>query len=80
MKGGTLKTWSSTQATIATSSGEAEYYALTKAVAEGLGARSLAADLGWKFRLRVSVDSTVAKSVASRMGLGKIRHLEVKYL
>ena len=34
---GTLKTWSSTQRTIALSSGEAEYYALVKTAAECLG-------------------------------------------
>ena len=46
--GGALKSWSSTQATIATSSGEAELYALAKAAAEGLGIQALAADLGWQ--------------------------------
>ena len=61
-------------------SGEAEYYALVKAVAEGLGIKALMADLGWYPRLRVWVDSSAAKSVASRIGLGKIRHLEVKFL
>ena len=34
--GGTVKHWSSTQATIALSVGEAGYYALVKAAAEGL--------------------------------------------
>ena len=34
------------QATTATSSGEAEYYALVKGAAEALGMRSLAKDLG----------------------------------
>ena len=32
-----VKSWSITQKSIATSSAEAEYYALTKAIAEGLG-------------------------------------------
>lgn len=30
--------------------------------------------------MRVWVDSSAAKSIASRIGLGKIRHLEVKFL
>ena len=75
-----IKSWSSTQATIAISSGEAEYYALVKSAAEGLGIQSLAEDLGWNLDVVIWVDATAAKSLASRVGLGKIRHLETKYL
>jgi hypothetical protein len=80
LDGSVLKSWSSTQKTVATSSGEAEFYALTKAAAEGLGVQSVAADLGYELSLRVWVDSTAARAVASRTGLGKVRHLEVRYL
>ena len=75
-----VKTWSSTQTTIAQSSGEAEYYALARAAAEGLGMQSVMRDLGWEMRVRLWVDSSAAKSIASRVGLGRIRHLEVKFL
>ena len=78
--GGTVKTWASTQGSIATSSGEAEYYALIKAAAEGLGIQALAEDLGWKLKLRIFVDASAAKSIAARIGLGRVRHMEVKYL
>ena len=78
--GGCLKSWSNMQATTATSSGEAEYYALVKGAAEALGMRSLAKDLGWDFELRIWVDLSAAKSIASRTGIGKMRHMEVKYL
>ena len=37
-------------------------------------------DLGWEVGLRIWVDSTAAKAVASRVGLGKVRHMEVKYI
>ena len=77
---GVVKTWSSTQTTIAQSSGEAEYYALVRAAAEGLGMQSVMQDLGWKLRVRLWVDSSAAKSTASRIGLGRVRHLEVKFL
>ena len=77
--GGLIKSWSSTQATVATSSGEAEYYALTRAAAEGLGVQALMLDMGWSVGLRVWVDSTAAKAIGSRVGLGKVRHMEVKY-
>ena len=75
-----VKAWSSTQTTIAQSSGEAEYYALVRAAAEGLGMQSVMQDLGWKMRVRLWVDSSAAKSIASRIGLGRVRHLEVKFL
>jgi hypothetical protein len=80
LAGGALKTWSSTQGTIAMSSGEAEYYAMVKAAAEGLGIQALAEDLGFQVKLRLWVDSTAAKAIISRIGLGKVRHMEVKYL
>ena len=36
--------------------------------------------LGWKAKVRVNVDASAAKSVASRVGIGKIRHLDFKFL
>ena len=78
--GGTVKHWSSTQATIAMSVGEAEYYALVKSAAEGLAFIALAKDLGYEFNLTVWVDSATAKAIVSRLGLGKVRHMEVKFL
>ena len=78
--GGILKTWSSTQASIAQSSGEAEYYALVRAASEALGMQSIMHDLGWHCKIRLLVDSSAAKSIASRTGLGKLRHLEIKFL
>ena len=80
LDGGTVKSWSSTQSTIAMSVGEAEYYALVKAAAEALGMQSLARDLGWDLRIRLWVDSTTAQAITARLGLGKVRHMEVKYL
>ena len=62
------------------SSGEAEYYAALKGAAEALGLQSLAVDLGWQFKIRLWTDSSSCKAVASRRGLGKIRHMEIKYL
>ena len=78
--GAAVKHWSSTQGSVALSVGEAEYYALIKAAAEGLGLVALGRDLGYTFKLRVHVDSDTAKAISSRLGLGKVRHMEVKYL
>ena len=75
-----VKTWSSTQAIIALSSGEAEYYGVVKATSTGLGCKSLMADLGQTTQLSVHTDAEAAKGIASRMGLGKTRHIQVHYL
>ena len=80
ISGGAIKHWSSTQGTIALSVGEAEYYAMIKAAAEGLGLVALGMDMGFDFKLRLWVDSNAAKAIASRLGLGRVRHMEVKYL
>ena len=78
--GGVVKSWSSMQTTVAQSSGEAEYYAMVRAAAEALGLRAIMNDLGWQAVVRVWVDSSAAKSMSARIGLGKVRHMEVKYL
>ena len=78
--GSSVKSWSSTQGSIAQSSGEAEYYSLIKLAAEALGLQALALDLGWSMKVKLWTDSSAAKSAASRRGLGKTRHLEIKFL
>jgi hypothetical protein len=80
VNGGVIKSWSKSQTVIARSSGEAEFYALNKGLAEALGLRSLAKDMGYDFTIRVHVDSSAAKAMASRTGLGKTRHINVEYL
>ena len=75
-----MKSWSRTQTTVALSSGEAEYYSLASAVAEAIGVQSLLKDFGLKSKIKVELDSSAAKSMASRVGIGRTRHLEVKYL
>ena len=80
INGSAIKHWSSTQASVALSVGEAEYYGLIKAAAEGLVMVALGQDLGYEFKLRIWVDSSTAKAIVSRLGLGKVRHMEVRYL
>jgi hypothetical protein len=75
-----LKTWSSTQEVISLSSGEAEYYALVKAVSQGIGIRNLLQDLGIVVDIEVNMDASAAKAIASRKGCGKIRHIDVATL
>ena len=78
--GGAIKHWSRTQGSVALSVGEAEYYALIKAAAEGLGMVALGRDMGYEFKLKIWVDSNTAKAIVSRLGLGRVRHMEVRYL
>ena len=76
MVGGHLiKHWSSTQKTIALSSGEAELSGILKGASEGLGAQSLAKDLGLELDLIIRADSSAAIGIFQRHGLGKVRHL-----
>ena len=48
--------------------------------AEGSVLQSLAEDLGWRVEVRLWTDSSAAKAVANRRGLGKLRHVELKWL
>ena len=75
-----MKSRSNRQATPAMSSPEAGYYAIVKASAEALGIQALAVDLGWAVRIRLCVDSSAAKATASRSGVGRVRHMEVRFL
>ena len=70
-----------TQSTIATSSGEAELYALTKLASQVLGMMSLADDFGVKMQAKVRTDSSAAIGMAYRNGIGgRARHIRVQYL
>jgi hypothetical protein len=78
-----LRTWSSTQPTVATSSGEAELIAMQDGAARGMGLQAVMSEMGLMpclSLLRVYTDSSVAKSFVATRGLGKMRHLEVKLL
>ena len=75
-----IKSWSTTQAVIASSSGEAVFYGIVKGSSIGIGIRSVLADLGVDSRIGVHTDASAAKAIASRKGLGKVRHIEVNQL
>ena len=75
-----LKSWSSTQGLVSLSSGEAEFYGVTKAAGIGLGFQSLLRDLGISMALRVWTDSTASIGICGRQGLGKLRHIDTRSL
>ena len=75
-----IKTYSKTQANIALSSAEAEYYSMVKAAPEGLGLKTMTEDSNKPPVPRMFVDATAAIGVVQRVGLGKPWHLETQSL
>ena len=75
-----IKHWSTTQPTIALSSGEAELGGICKGAANAIGLRSVARDLGIRLDVTVRSDATAALSMSRRTGIGKVRHLDTSLL
>jgi hypothetical protein len=77
-----IKSWSTNQAVIALSSGEAEYYALVKGGSVSLGVKAIAMDMGMEFKkpIVLNSDASAAIGIGSRIGSGKVRHIEVNQL
>ena len=77
-----IKSWSTNQSVVAQSSGEAEYYGLVKGASMAIGSRSVAKDLGMEYSesVRVKSDASAAIGIATRIGIGKVRHIEVSQL
>ena len=72
-----IKTWSSSQQVIALSSGEAEYYGLVKGATIAIGMKGMLKDFGIDVSIVMCTDASAAKGIASRRGLGKVRHIEL---
>ena len=75
-----MRAWPSNQNVIALSSGEAEYYAALKGASSALGFQSMLRDLGVETSLTLYTDSSAARGIIHRAGLGKLRRLETGYL
>ena len=78
-----IKSYSSTQKTIALSSAEAEFYAMVEGVTRAKGLRSVAVELGFddiSDVVHLSTDSEAAKQFVNRRGLGRMKHLQIKDL
>ena len=70
----------STQHVIALSSGEAELYATGRAAAGGLQSVQLLVEAGMEPKLEVLTDSSANLGMHNRIGSGRVRHLDVKWL
>jgi hypothetical protein len=76
-----VKTWATTQASVALSSAEAEYVAAVKGSSQALGLQSIMRDLGVNdLSILCQCDSSAAIGIASRTGVGKVRHIAVHLL
>jgi len=66
---------------VSTSSGEAEWYGQTSVAFEAIHLREVAEFLFFQaIRLQLHTDSSVAKSIGSRSGVAKLKHLDVRSL
>ena len=75
-----FKSRASTQAIVASSSAEAELYALTKGASQAFGVMTLLEYFGFTTRAVLHADASAAIGIVRRAGFGKLRHLNVRYL
>ena len=77
-----IKHWASQQGVVALSSGEAEYYAIVKAVSQSIGIKSPLKDMKQEagIRIKVKTDASAALGISMRSGLGKLRHMDTNQL
>ena len=69
------------QSVVALSSGEAEFYALTRSAAIGRMTKQIWDVIGFLgLPLVVKTDSTAAKGIAGRKGVGRVKHLDLRDL
>jgi hypothetical protein len=78
--GCTLVEFARGQAVTGLSSGETEYYGIASVSSEAIFIKHVLTFMNVHVQIRVQCDSTAAKSIAQRIGVGRIRHLEVKTL
>ncbi len=72
-----IKHWSTTQPTVALSSGEAEFKGFVKGATKGLGLQSVRRDLGLEHSVHIYPDSSAAIGMVASKGIGRVRHIQV---
>ena len=75
-----IQWWCSLQSCISLSSGEAELTAAIKGASEGLNMKNLLDEFNHSTDLKCYMDSSAARGICHRVGVGKLKHLEVKDL
>ena len=68
-----IKSWSTNQAVVALSSGEAEYYAMVKAASQAIGLQNMASELGVSYEqpIQLNTDASAAIGIATRIRSGQ---------
>ena len=72
-----IKACAKSQAIIAESSAGSEHYGVITGSFESLG---LQTDLGMEIGIRLNLDASAAKGILKRLGVSKIRHMDVNNL
>ena len=81
LDGAYFYSYSRTQKSIALSSAEAEYMALTGAASEGIGLHAAARFLtGKRVQLKAYTDSSACRGITNRQGAGRVKHLQIRLL
>ena len=65
---------------VSLSSAEAELHGITKCASEGIAAANMSRECYRPIPLRVLTDSSAARGIILRNGVGKVKHLDVKVL
>ena len=75
-----VKHSSTLQSTISLSSGESEFYAIVKGVSIGYSIQELLRGWNVETKLKVMTDSSAALGTSNRLGLGKSRRVQTRFL
>ena len=75
-----LETYSSTQQSVALSTAEKEYISITKGAAHALEVRSAMVKFGLTFNVVCETDASAGRAMATRRGVGRVRHLDARLL
>ena len=76
-----IRTYSKTQSVVAKSGVESELYGVVRASTDGLGMVTLLADFGVPgAKVSIGMDANSAMGMGQRVGLQKVRHVEVDVL
>ena len=83
-----VESWSLNQKCIALSTAESEFYAIGSGAARGLTVKSVMKEITESIHktpakdvtLELLTDSNAARGMCHRAGVGKVRHLQIRYL
>ncbi|CAK0847732.1 unnamed protein product [Prorocentrum cordatum] len=75
-----LETQVASQPVVALSSGEAEFYAIGRGAASAIMMRQFYQQCGIEVASKVHSDSNAGRAIATRIGSGKVRHLQIRDL